>query len=66
MDFNKFMGWLFTILIAIVTFFLLAFYNKVDRLDLHLQQMSLNDAIKNERLKGIEERIIQLEKLTKK
>lgn len=50
------------IILSMVGFFLFMFYKKVDAIGDNVHQININNAVKDERLNGISDRISNLEK----
>lgn len=59
---GKVMTIFYSILLALVSFFLFMFYKKVDLISDSLQEIKISGAVRDEQLKAIEYRITNLER----
>jgi hypothetical protein len=61
-SYKKFYAWLFAVMSTIISFFLYMTYRKIDYVADKVQELVIADAVRNERDKGQENRILSIEK----
>ena len=62
--YKKFLAFLFSLLVSVVTFFLFMFYQKVDRIGDNVTTITINSAVSDEKYKALENRQDKLEQRT--